>query len=126
MLSTFDAKGSVMTAKQTPRCARAYVKDQAIDAVQANFCVNSQTPHANKNKRHKPYFFTRVVTVALSSSKILTDGKLHWPSGSQQKHFEANILCSHLQTYFKNTFFSHETCVTTIAETAALNCRRPC
>jgi len=35
MLSTCDAKGSVMTAKQTPRCAPAYVKDQAIDADQA-------------------------------------------------------------------------------------------
>jgi len=51
-----------------------------------NFCVNSLTPHASKNKRHKPYFFTHVVMVALSSSKILTDGKLHWPSGWQQKH----------------------------------------
>jgi len=43
-----------------------------------NFCVNSLTPHVSKNKRHKPYFFTHVVTVALSSSKILTVGKLHW------------------------------------------------
>jgi len=44
-----------------------------------NFCVNSQTPHASLNNHHKPYFFTHVVTVTLSSSKILTDGKLHWP-----------------------------------------------
>ena len=44
-----------------------------------NYCVNSQTPHASKNKRHKPYFFTHVVTAVLSSSKILTGGKLHWP-----------------------------------------------
>jgi len=35
MLSTCGAKGSVMTAKQTHRCATACVKDQAIDAVQA-------------------------------------------------------------------------------------------
>jgi len=35
MLSTCGAKGSVMTAKQTPRCASVYVKDQAIDAVHA-------------------------------------------------------------------------------------------
>jgi len=44
-----------------------------------NYCVNSQTPHASKNKRHKSYFFPHVVTVALSYSKILTVRKLHWP-----------------------------------------------
>jgi len=27
-----------------------------------NVCVNSQMPHASKNKRHKPNFFTHVVT----------------------------------------------------------------
>jgi len=30
------------------------------------FCVNSQTRHAIKSKRHKPYLFARMVTVALS------------------------------------------------------------
>jgi len=35
MLSTCGAKGSAMTVKQAPRCALVYVKDQAIDAVQA-------------------------------------------------------------------------------------------
>jgi len=35
MLSTCGANGSVMTAKQPPRCTPAYVKDQAIDAFQA-------------------------------------------------------------------------------------------
>jgi len=34
---------------------------------------------SSKNKRHKPYFLPHVVMVALSSSKILTVGKLHWP-----------------------------------------------
>jgi len=69
------------------------MKDQAIDAVvsRLNFCVNSLTPHASKNKCHKPYFFTHVVTVALSSSKILTDGKLQ---DDNKNTYEANILCS--------------------------------
>jgi len=35
ILRTFGAKESVMTAKQTSRCAPTNVKDQAIDAVQA-------------------------------------------------------------------------------------------
>jgi len=35
MLSIRGAKESVMTAKQIPTCTPAYVKDQAIDAVQA-------------------------------------------------------------------------------------------
>jgi len=33
------------------------------------------------NKRHKPYIYAHVVNVALSSCKILTDGKMNWPSG---------------------------------------------
>jgi len=69
--------------------------------------VVRQTPHASKNKRHKPYFFTHVVTVALRSSKILTDGKLHWPSGWQQKHFwSKHPLQSNLQSISKRHFFA--------------------
>jgi len=74
-----------------------------------NFCVNSQTPHASKNKRHKPYFFTHVVTVALSSSKILTDGKLHWPPATRmttKNTYKANILSSlTFKVFQKHTFF---------------------
>jgi len=44
-----------------------------------NFCVNSLTPHASKKEHHKPYFLTHMVTVALSSSKLLVEGKSHWP-----------------------------------------------
>jgi len=50
-----------------------------------NFCVNSQTPHASKKKRHKPYFLPHTVTVARNSSKLPTEEKPHLPSGWQQK-----------------------------------------
>ena len=53
------------------------------------FCVNSLTPHASKNKRHKSYFFTHVVTAALNSSKVLTDGKLHWTLAQSRRHVGA-------------------------------------
>ena len=53
-----------------------------------NFCVNSQTPRASKNKRNKPYFFTHMATVTLSFSKSwrTTNCTGRWPSGWQQKH----------------------------------------
>jgi len=46
-----------------------------------NLCVNSQSPHASKKKRYKPYFLPHMVTVALNSSKLPTEEKLHLPSG---------------------------------------------
>ena len=72
-----------------------------------NFYVNSLTPHASKNKRHKPYFLPNV-TVALSSSKILTIGK-PLATGHQDDNkntYEANILCSlTFKVFQKHTFF---------------------
>ena len=87
-----------------------------------NFSVNSQTPHASKNKRHKPYFFTHVDTVALRWSKILTDGKLHWPLAirmTTKTFMKQNILCSPtFKVFQKHTFFSHKTFAITMAETS--------
>jgi len=102
-----------------------------------NFYVNSLTPHASKNKRHKPYFLPHVVTGALSSSKILTVGKLHWPTGWQQKHlWSKHPLQSNLQSISKtHIFFAWHICnrhrrnvpspKRLVAETAAPNCPRP-
>jgi len=56
----------------------AKVHTTVVKRVGERFCL-AQTPHASKNERHKPYFFRHVITVVLSSSKILTDGNLHWP-----------------------------------------------
>jgi len=54
------------TLKLSVKCNQNnYAKAQAIIAVQANFCVNSQTPHASKKERHKPYFLPHMITVAL-------------------------------------------------------------
>jgi len=99
-----------------------------------NFCVNSQTPHASKNKRHKPYFFTHVVTVALSSSIILTDRKLHWALAikmTKKTLIEANILCNlTFKVFQKHTFFRVKhlrppSPKRPVAESAAPNCPRP-
>jgi len=74
-----------------------------------NFCVNSQMPHASKNKHHKPHFFTHVVTVTLSSSKILTEEESTLANGHQDDNkttYEANILCSlTFKIFQKHTFF---------------------
>ena len=52
-----------------------HTKAQVVIPFQANFCVNSKTPHASKIKRRKPYFFTHVVTVAIRSSELPAEGK---------------------------------------------------
>ena len=99
-----------------------------------NFCVNSQTPHASKNKRDKPYFFTHEVMVAPSSSKILTDGKLRWSLGHQDDNkntYEANVLWSMTFKENKNTHFFRikhlrpPSPKRLVAETAVPNCPRP-
>ena len=91
-----------------------------------NFCVNWLTPHASKNKRHKPYFLPHVVTVALSSSKIPTENTLATGHQDDNKNtYEANIVCSlTFKVSQKHAFFSHNTFATAIAETAAPNCPR--
>jgi len=85
-------------------------------------------PHASKNKHHKPHFFTHVVTVTLSSSKILTEEESTLANGHQDDNkttYEANILCSlTFKIFQKHTFFSHKTFATTLAEMASSNCSR--
>jgi len=70
--------------------------------------VNSQTPHASKNKRHKTYFLTHVVTVALSYSKLF--GREATPAPGPQDDnkntYQVSILCSlNFEVFQKRTFF---------------------
>ena len=94
-----------------------YMKDQAIDAVHGlNFCVNSHTLHASKNKRHKPYFFTHVVKFFQNP-----DGRENTLAAGHQddnkKTYDANIhLKSNLQSISKAHIFLHKTFATTITE----------
>jgi len=71
--------------------------------------MNSQTPHSNKKKRHKPYFLTNMVTVALNFSKLPAEGKPHvWPLAlrvtTKAQIKQASVASKPLK-YFKNTFF---------------------
>jgi len=99
-----------------------------------NLCVNSQTPLASKNKRHKSYFLPHVVTVALSSSKILMVGKLHWSLAirmTTKTLMKQTSFAVKLSKYFKNTHFFLITHLQPpspkrpVAETAVPNCPRP-
>ena len=68
--------------------SKSYLRERSSNRCCPGFCVNSLMPHASKNKRHEPYFFTHVVTVALSFPKSWRTGNYtgDWPSGWQQKH----------------------------------------
>jgi len=85
-----------------------------------------------KNKRHKLYFLPRTVRVALSSSKLPAEGKLHLPQDDNRMLIKHTSFAVQPLLYFKNTLSSYKTSATTIAETScrrnlpSSKCLRPC
>ena len=82
---TWSIIDAFLTAESTSKNLKRFVSGGGSNG----FFLAAPLTHASKKQRHKSYFLTHIVTVALSSSKLTAEGKRHWPwpSGRQQKHW---------------------------------------
>ena len=77
-----------------------------------NFCVNSRTPYASKNKCHKPYFFTTRGHGRTKFFHILDRRESTLAIGHQDDNkntYQASIHCSVTFKVFQKHIFSYKT-----------------